>query len=509
MQTINIAHLIEKNSITRLSKDYENRLINKIKLNFTENQQQIFVASFYTYLNYDSKKDFVIDFDSVWKWLGFTRKDNAKRLLDKFFVVNIDYKIEELAPHLGGASFEPSHGGQNKETILLTVNTFKKFCMKAGTKKADEIHDYFIKLEELLQETINEETNELRLQLEKKDYLLEKTVIHLENEVKTKERYEKNLMEMTEKHTRLEENHKRILYKNKRHQLKKGPCLYLLHNPDIPETKQIVKFGTTSNLNIRRSTYNTYFEPQFLYVMFTNNNKLLEDILKVKYRDNIKDHSDEWTVSIDYREIIDFLEKTAKDINVDFTGHLNIKEIEGDEDEKRNEKEEANTSFDDDDNIEVEEESIATFKDDNSELGLEEEENVVMKKCTKCLSVQNKTKCFNKDKSKKDGYHGCCKICEKIAKQSYKNKKEKEFVALTEKQCVLCNTVKDISKFSKHLYNKDGYVNNCLDCAQEITNKARLRDKNDNIRYKCGNCDKDYARKDSLLKHSKLCGKKE
>ena len=35
--------------------------------------------------------DFVIDFDSVWKWLGFTRKDNAKRLLDKFFVVNIDY----------------------------------------------------------------------------------------------------------------------------------------------------------------------------------------------------------------------------------------------------------------------------------------------------------------------------------------------------------------------------------------------------------------------------------
>jgi hypothetical protein len=169
MQTINIDHLIEKNSITRLSKDYENRLINKIKSNFTENQQQIFVASFYTYLNYNSKKDFVIDFDSVWKWLGFTRKDNAKRLLDKFFIIDIDYKIEELAPHLGGASFEPSHGGQNKEIILLTVNTFKKLCLKAGTKKADEIHDYYLKLEELLQETINEETNELRLQLENKE----------------------------------------------------------------------------------------------------------------------------------------------------------------------------------------------------------------------------------------------------------------------------------------------------------------------------------------------------
>ena len=108
MQTINIVNLIEKNSITRLSKDYENRLINKIKLNFTENQQQIFVASFYTYLNYDSKKDFVIDFDSVWKWLGFSRKDPAKRLLEKVFIKDVDYKIE-LAPPIGGALFEPKY----------------------------------------------------------------------------------------------------------------------------------------------------------------------------------------------------------------------------------------------------------------------------------------------------------------------------------------------------------------------------------------------------------------
>ena len=67
--------------------------------------------------------------------------------------------------------------------------------------------------------------------------------------------------------------------------------------------------------------------------------------------------------------------------------------------------------------------------------------------------------------------------------------------------------MKDILNFSKHLYNKDGYVNNCLDCAKEITNKARLNDKNNNIRYKCANCDKDYARKDTLLKHTKTCEK--
>lgn len=51
----------------------------------------------------------------------------------------------------------------------MTVNTFKKLCLKSNTKKADEIHDYFIKLEESLQETINEESNELRNQLLQKE----------------------------------------------------------------------------------------------------------------------------------------------------------------------------------------------------------------------------------------------------------------------------------------------------------------------------------------------------
>jgi len=36
-------------------------------------------------------------------------------------------------------------GGHNKETFMLNIDTFKKFCLKAGTKKADEIHEYYIK----------------------------------------------------------------------------------------------------------------------------------------------------------------------------------------------------------------------------------------------------------------------------------------------------------------------------------------------------------------------------
>jgi len=103
MENLNIAHLIEKNSITRLTKDYENKFLIKIKENFNDNQQQLFVASFYCFLNYDKKNDFVIDFDNVWKWAGFSRKDHAKTLLEKHFTNDVDYNITKTAPATSGA----------------------------------------------------------------------------------------------------------------------------------------------------------------------------------------------------------------------------------------------------------------------------------------------------------------------------------------------------------------------------------------------------------------------
>jgi hypothetical protein len=78
--------------------EYQTKLLHKIEKPFTNDQQQLFIASFYTYLNYNSKTDFVIDLDNVWKWIGFTRKDNAKAVLLKHFTNNIDYKC--LLPQL-------------------------------------------------------------------------------------------------------------------------------------------------------------------------------------------------------------------------------------------------------------------------------------------------------------------------------------------------------------------------------------------------------------------------
>ena len=92
MQELNIVELIEKNPISRLSNVYNNKLLIKIKDNFTSFEQQLFVSSFYCYLNYDKNMDFVVDLDNVWKWLGFSTKQMAKLLLEKHFKIDIDYK---------------------------------------------------------------------------------------------------------------------------------------------------------------------------------------------------------------------------------------------------------------------------------------------------------------------------------------------------------------------------------------------------------------------------------
>lgn len=85
--------------------------------------------------------------DNVWKWLDFNQKYNAKRVLEKNFIINKDYKSLLLNSQ---EQKKQGRGGHNKETIMLTIKTFKLFCIKAETAKAKEIHEYFVKLEEIL-----------------------------------------------------------------------------------------------------------------------------------------------------------------------------------------------------------------------------------------------------------------------------------------------------------------------------------------------------------------------
>jgi len=59
---MDIIQMIENTPITRLSSTYQCKLLEKLKERFTEKDQQMFITSFYGYLNYNSRTDYVIDF---------------------------------------------------------------------------------------------------------------------------------------------------------------------------------------------------------------------------------------------------------------------------------------------------------------------------------------------------------------------------------------------------------------------------------------------------------------
>ena len=128
MDSFNIVDLIENNPVTKLSTTYQNKLLTKIQTKFSETEQQLFVSSFYCFLNYDSITDFVIDLDDVWKWVGFSNKAHSKHLLEKQFVIDKDYKLLLTKP---GKQSEHSRGGHNKEHYIQKV-LFKGWHKKSG-----------------------------------------------------------------------------------------------------------------------------------------------------------------------------------------------------------------------------------------------------------------------------------------------------------------------------------------------------------------------------------------
>jgi len=244
-QSINIVKLIEENPNTKLSKPYQGKLINKLKDSFSTDEQQIFISSFYCYLNYKSD-DYVVDLDDIWTWLGFARKDPAKRFLEKHFKADIDFKL--VSHH----SVENLSNGRPSEKIMLNIKTFKKMCLKANTSKSNEIHEYYIKLEETLHEVIDEESNELRLQLEEKDNIIEETKEEL---IKLTKKYVKPPKEIIE-------------YKN---------VVYLMTTEESEKIGEYI-IGKATDLNNRKEEYNhnKLHDFKVVYHISLENSKLMD-----------------------------------------------------------------------------------------------------------------------------------------------------------------------------------------------------------------------------------------
>lgn len=277
MQELNIVELIEKNPITKLSNCYNNKLINKIKADFSNFEQQLFVSSFYCYLHYDKSIDFVVNLDDIWKWLGFSTKQKALILLEKNFVIDVDYK--KIMPQFGEGenALNPQvkrndnikikkNGGQNKQHFLLNIKCFKSLCQKTQTKKAYEIHDYYIKMEEILYSTLEEETNELRLQLEEKN----NTIIEIKDIAKK------------EKQDLKKEKQKAVEQAIITQFPVNTECIYFGTIDNTNEANEkLIKFGHTNDLSIRLQNHRKIYNNFILIEAFKVHNKVeIENLIK-------------------------------------------------------------------------------------------------------------------------------------------------------------------------------------------------------------------------------------
>ncbi|MCP4483530.1 MAG: hypothetical protein GY823_03065 [Flavobacteriaceae bacterium] len=123
-----------------LSKDTISRLVEKVvseiplKLNLDQNLLREIATIYFSSVD---KEGFVFDFDQVYKWAGYKKKSNAKRILTgkrgKFkFIEGRDYLINSSNNFINEKS---KNDFPNKETIMMTQWTFNKFCLSVNTTK--------------------------------------------------------------------------------------------------------------------------------------------------------------------------------------------------------------------------------------------------------------------------------------------------------------------------------------------------------------------------------------
>ena len=292
LATLNIVELIEKNPITKLSQKYNNLLLEKLQENFNTFEQQLFVSSFYCYLNYDKNTDFVVDLDDVWRWLGFTQKAHIKPMIESNFKLNVDYTItipdlkkSKQEQQMSSGSDEehptepvkPKNGGHNKQTIKLTIRCFKLLCLKAQTKKAGEIHDYYLRLEETLHQILDSETSELRAQLEQSA-----TELKQKNEV---------ISTLNQTTIALAQQKKRAVEKALISQFPVNTeCIYFgtIDNTN-EENEKLIKFGHTNDLATRVADHHKKYNNFILAAAFRVHNKV-EIENQIKAHPKIKRH---------------------------------------------------------------------------------------------------------------------------------------------------------------------------------------------------------------------------
>ena len=112
-----------------------------------------FIDDFFSlYDENTDNNDFVVDIDSVAKWLKIVR-GNIKKTLNESYRENIDYKI---------SNNKSINAGRPRETIYLTPDCFKRISMLTKSTKGEEVRSYYIQLEKHIDKYKDNIINDLR-----------------------------------------------------------------------------------------------------------------------------------------------------------------------------------------------------------------------------------------------------------------------------------------------------------------------------------------------------------
>ena len=220
-------------------------------------EQQLFMDSFKMYLKHGNDDDaFVVNLDDVWEWMGFVKKFNALRLLQKLFTEEKDFITQK---NLLLREERVQHGGQNKETILMSVQTFKMLCFQANTEKAKRVRGYYIKMEKVMQKYIEK--------------LMIDTKAKLEDDLKTKQ------LKMDE----IEENAAWERHNALIHAYRNKPLVYILFIENV-ENGMVIKLGSSDQIQERVTkicnAFQIHNQIKVLHVFPSEHFRKFEDSLK-------------------------------------------------------------------------------------------------------------------------------------------------------------------------------------------------------------------------------------
>jgi hypothetical protein len=127
-----------------------------------------------------STKQYPVDFDQAWQWIGYSRKDHALETLKANFEEGMDFDSRRSGNQISVSDENlifpnsrenqvsgNSHGGKRERAgrraiaYALSIDCFKSFCMMAGTDKGREVRKYYLQIEKKYLESHIKETTDL------------------------------------------------------------------------------------------------------------------------------------------------------------------------------------------------------------------------------------------------------------------------------------------------------------------------------------------------------------